>query len=174
MPNPDQNQFLGRISQDVTRDRVLYQSPLGTPVYTDLTFKGANIQDPNGKTFSFQDVKLATVLIAVTQTKVVERTRVQGRDGTVKEYFGMDDYQVQITGILTGKNGSYPYDLVKALKNVCDVPAPVEVVSDYLRQFGIFNLVIENSSFDQEPGGYSKQNFSLQCVSDMPVELEII
>ena len=170
---PKNNPYDGRIDLTLTQDPELYKSPLGTPVFADLTFKGSSYTDQNGKQVSFDDLTLITILMVVGQSKNIEKTVIQGRNGTVKEYISDGDYEIEINGILDGPNGSHPFDQVRALKDVLDAPIPIEVVSKYLQNLDIHNIVVQSYSFDQEPGGYSKQNFSIQCLSDLPIELQI-
>lgn len=167
------NQYAGRIPAATPRDQKLYESILGTPVITDLTIKGGTYTDENGRLVTFQDIILVTVLITVSQSKRIIITDIQGRDGSVKEYIGMDDYQVTINGILTGGNGRYPIEDVSILKEICKAPISLQVISRHLQNLDIFNIVIKDFVFDQEPGGYSQQVFSLFCLSDIPVELLI-
>lgn len=170
----NKNPYESRIPEGVLPDPAMYLSPLGTPVVADIVFQGGTYTDnETGKTVTFSDVTLATVLVTLSQPKRIIRTEIQGRDGSVKEYIGMDDYQVTVNGIITGTNGSYPFQDVAALHSICKAPITIPVISAYLQLFDIFNLVIVDFAFDQEPGGYSKQNFTLNCISDKPVELLI-
>lgn len=170
---PGGNPYDGKIDQTITRDKELYRSSLGTPVFTDLTLKGGTYTDNNGRSVTFEDMVFVTVLMFVSQGKNIVKTKIQGRNGTVKEYIGDDDYQVTINGIITGKNGSYPVDDVAKLKAICNAPIAFDVVSTYLQNLDVYSLVIESYAFDQQPGGYSQQNFTLNCISDQPVELQI-
>jgi hypothetical protein len=173
-PVVSDNPYDGRVDFGEPADPALYLSPLGTPVVADITFIGGSYtNEETGRVVTFSDVKLATVLVNVSQPKRIERTEIPGRDGTVKEYIGMDDYQVTVNGIITGPNGVYPTAEVAQLHEMCKAPISIPVVSRYLQNLGIFNLVIMDFAFDQEPGGYSKQNFTLNCISDKPVELII-
>lgn len=167
------NQFSNKIPQTINVDKELYKSALGTPVVADITLKGGTYTDNNGRSVTFQDIKLVTVLVNVSQSKKIVTTEIQGHDGTVKEYIGMDDFSININGIITGPNGHYPIDEVAALKDLCKAPIPIDIVSRYLQNLDIFTIVIKDFNFDQEPGGYSKQNFTLSCLSDTPVELQI-
>lgn len=172
--NSDKNPYAGDLAKyKSTQDKKLYQSPIGTPVFTEFKILNDSYIDEYGKTITFNTMTFLTVLMVVNQPKIIAKTRINGRQGTVKEYFGFDDYQITINGTITGQNGSHPYADVKALKAICDAPIPVDVVSKYLQNLGIHSIVIESSSFDQEAGGYSKQNFTLECISDVPVELEV-
>jgi hypothetical protein len=168
------NPYEGRIPVGVDPDPAMYMSTLGTPVVADIVFQGgAYTDDETGRVVTFAEVTLATVLVTVSQPKRIIRTEIQGRDGSVKEYIGMDDFQVSVNGIITGTNGTFPFQEVAALHKILRAPITIPVVSAYLQLFDIFNLVISDYAFDQEPGGYSKQNFTINSISDKPVELLI-
>lgn len=167
------NPYSGKIDQTITQDPQLYRSELNTPVVTDLTLVGANYINNNGKNVTFKSIVLTTVLINVSQAKRIVCTEIDGCDGTVKEYIGMDDYQVSINGILTGPNGSYPMGDVNALHQLAKASVPVQVLSRHLANLDIYSIVIKEFTYDQEAGGYSMQNFSLQCISDAPVMLQM-
>lgn len=167
------NPYTDKINQQNDADPVLYLSALGTPVLTDLTLQGGTYTTQSGQKISFEDVVLQTVLVNVSQPKRIITTEIQGRDGTVKEYIGMDDYQVTINGIITGPNGHFPIDEVNALHQICKAPIPIVVISRYLHNLDIFNLVIKDFSYEQQPGAYSLQAFTIDCMSDVPVELQI-
>ena len=164
-----------QIDQTDSRDKELYRSSqLGTPVYTNITFSAGSYESNTpGKTISYGPVTYEAVLITVSQAKKIIKTEIQGRDGTVKEYIGMDDYQVQINGIITGPNGHYPKDDVSALKAILDAPVPIDVACTYLQTLGIDSLVVEQYEMGQQEGGYSYQTFSISCISDVPQELRI-
>ena len=167
------NKYDGKIPQATQRDPELYKSLLGTPVLADVTFKGRSYVNSAGKTVSFDDVRFETVLLNVSLPKIIVKTSIQGQDGSVKEYIGQDDYQVTVNGIITGPNGHHPADEIRVLKNMLDAPIPIEVVSRYLQNLDIYNLVVEDWAMQQDPGGYSYQGFTINCISDYPIELQI-
>jgi hypothetical protein len=168
------NPYTGKIPQGVDPDPAMYLSPLGTPVVADIVFEGGTYtDDKTGRLVTFKTVTLATVLVTVTQPKRIVRTEIQGENGSVKEYIGMDDFQISINGIIAGTNGSYPFQEVAALHDILRAPITIPIVSAYLQLFDIFSLVITDYNFDQEPGGYSKQTFTINAISDKPVELLI-
>jgi hypothetical protein len=168
------NPYENKIAQGPTPDPSLYLSPLGTPVVADITFMGgAYTDDETGRLITFPTLTLITVLITASQPKRIIKTEIQGRNGTVKEYVGMDDWQLTINGILTGPNGIFPVEDMVDLRNIFKAPVTIPVVSRYLQMLEIFSIVVQDFTFDQEPGGYSKQNFTLNCISDVPVELII-
>lgn len=167
------NPYSGKISQTSQADKELYKSSLGTPVFTNLTFKAVTYTDlTTGLQIKTEDITLDTILITVSIPKIIVKTQIQGRNGSVKEYIGQDDYQVSINGIIVGSSGHYPAESVRLLKRMLDAPVAIPVVSDYLLNLDIHSLVVTDSAFNQEPGGYSKQNFTINCVSDTPIELQ--
>lgn len=170
----DDNPYENRVPQGAAPDPFLYYSVLGTPVVADITFEGGSYTDnETGRLITFPTLTLQTVLITVSQPKRIIKTDIQGRNGTVKEYIGMDDFQITINGILTAGNGIFPVEDMSDLRDIFKAPVSIPVISRYLQLLEIFNIVVEEYTFDQEAGGYSKQNFTLNCVSDAPVELII-
>ncbi|HSZ35297.1 MAG TPA: DUF6046 domain-containing protein [Puia sp.] len=94
-------------------------------------------------------------------------------DGTFKEYIGMGDYELSITGPIDGPNGHHPIDEVNALQQLLKASVPVDVVSRYLQNLDIHSKVIKEFTYEQEPGGYSHQGFNIQAVSDVPVFIKM-
>lgn len=142
---------------------------LGNPVYSDIEFLEGEWTDSTGKTYEHGNLKLQTVIMMISQAKRIVRTEIQGKDGSVKEYIGMDDYLVQISGVIDGANGVYPIDDVATLKGILTAPKSIEVVSWYLQQFDIDNLTITDFNIPQIPGGYSSQPFTISGLSDKPI-----
>lgn len=162
------------IDQTDNLDKELYRSALGTPVYTNIEFLAGRYETNTTGVFkTFGPLKYEAVLITVSQAKKIIRTEIQGRNGTVKEYIGDDDYEVGINGIITGPNGHYPTDEVAELKAVLDAPIAIEVACTYLQNLGIHSLVVNGYQVDQKEGGYSYQTFSISCISDIPQELRL-
>lgn len=153
---------------------ILPNSYLGTPVFDGFTFEaGAYIL--NGKTITYlnKPFTLSTVLIEVQLNKNIIKTAIQGRDGTVKEYISMDDYSIDIKGVLTSKNaGSYPEDDVNTLIRICQAPCALKVTSGLLSLFGVTEIVIDPSmSLVQSEGQRNSQLFRISAISDTPLEL---
>lgn len=166
------NNFEGKINQTTYKDPELYKSALGTPVVIDLTLDSVTYKDPTTNQSKTTDkITFVTVLCTVSQAKKIVKTEIQGADGTVKEYIGLDDYQVSINGILTGNNGQRPLNELLSLKRTLDAPVAIPVISSFLNNLGIFNIVVDSYTLPQEAGGWSKQDFSINALSDTPFEL---
>lgn len=146
-----------------SRDKSLY-SPLGTLVFCDLKLRIEGDEEY---------LKLIWVLTDVTLPVNIVKTKVQGRNGTVKEYISQDDYQVKIRGAIANSfDSAYPKDEVAKLIRLCTKGAQLEVVSEYLQMFSIHTLVVESAVFKQSEGKVNLQTFEISCVSDEPLLLK--
>jgi len=155
-------------------DAPIRTSALGTPVFADLTLKGGSyIDNLTLKEVTFSDIQFDAVLMTIDFASRVVKTEIQGRNGTVKEYIGQDDAKVSIQGVICGYNGHYPALEVSQLNDWCLAPISKGAVSTFLQNLGIQSLVVEDYSFPQAAGGYSYQTFTINCISDIPVELKI-
>lgn len=161
------------IPQGTQRDAAISTSLLNTPVYSNIHFLDVEYTDTQGRTIRTNGVIYDAVLITVTQAKKIIRTEIQGRDGTVPEYIGLDDYKIQINGIITGANGVRPVDDIATLKKMLDAPVAIDVACDYLQALGIHSLIVDSYEMGQEAGGYAYQTFSIACSSFVPVQLRL-
>jgi hypothetical protein len=156
---------------------------LGTPVFANIDFIGGTYINMAGEAIEYLGGEnggfaIDSVLVSVGQSKNIVTTAIQGRNGTVKEYISDGDYKITIRGVLTSatnRNGDYyPVEEVKKLMEICKVNASVKIASRFLNDiFGVYNIVIESYVFPQEEGQYNTQLFSIDCISDDPIELTI-
>lgn len=172
------------ITDDVKNKVVDYGlSELGTPVYSQITFGlsiGSNNEETttyigfDGLTHALPIITFQAILISVSFPRNIVKTAIQGKNGTVKEYIGEGDATISFRGVITGANGHYPKDEVNALKMLIKAPISVPVISDYLNNLDIYNVVFDDRSLEQEEGGYSYQTFTLNAISDVPIDLHIL
>lgn len=156
-------------------------SYLGTPVFSNVDFIEGSYRDLEGnvvdylKTGEVKGLQVDTVLISVNQSKIIKRTQIQGRNGSVKEYISDGDFDVTIRGAIVDPSPSrYPEEQVLKLLEVCKVQKEIEISSFYLNDvFGISNLVITGYKIPQSEGVQNMQLFELSCLSDDPIELTI-
>lgn len=140
-------------------------SMLGTPVFCDMILQ-------NDKKGDLQ-LQLVWVLAEVNMQKNIVKTAVQGRDGTVKEYVSDGDYQVTIRGgLFSPFSNAYPKEDMQTLVALLKLNTPLTVISEYLLQFNIYELVVEDYSFSQKEGVQNVQLFEIKTVSDFPIELK--
>lgn len=163
----------GFIEGDVPLQK--FTSKLNTIVYSNVIFNAGVILDENGaQVDKWDDFRIDDVLLNVSQSKKIITTEIQGRDGTVKEYIGLDDFQIQITGRLNGTYNVNPKELTRQLKIILSAGQPLEITSWYLQNLDITDIVIKDFNFGQTEGEYSTQYFTINAMSDKRFEAKII
>jgi len=170
----DASQSPYQVPQGKAQDNPTGVSSLGTVVYSSLLFNSGRVLDQNGnELYKWSDFKIDDCLIQVNQSKKIVITEIQGRDGTVKEYIGMDDFQVQITGRLNGDYGVNPKDATAELKKILSAGQPLAITNWWVQNLDIVNIVVKDFNFAQVEGEYSTQYFSINAMSDKVVEARI-
>lgn len=160
--------YKGRISSAIPDvSPIKRKSRLGTMIFSDLHFDNINL--PEGLT---AHIPIDTALFTVNQTKNIVVTNIQGRDGSIKEYMGLSDYNINIKGTICGENGVYPYEQFENLIKFLTFDQSIGVFSKYLNDvFNIQELVIIKYDLPQESQSFQK--FEIDCLSDKPVEVLI-
>lgn len=153
------------------------QSLLNTPVIDNIVFQADRYYDLEGNEITYNELRIDSVLIEVSQTKNIIKTPIQGRNGTVKEYISDGDYLINIRGVINNNPRQnqkvYPKSYVQDLINLCKAQRSLVVTSKFLNQiFEINDIVIENYSIPQVEGVRNQQPFSISAVSDVPIDLE--
>jgi len=170
----EQNPFEGKIKSFTKDVSKLPLSPLGTPVMQNITFGSVTYTDfITNRLITTKALTLINILLTVSQAKKIITTEIQGRNGTVKEYIGMDDYEISINGIIAGDNGNHPATEINTLMSMLTARVTTPVTCEYLQNLGINNVVIKDFTLQQDAGGYSTQNFSITALSDAEVILTI-
>lgn len=178
----------GKIDGTSTRQGVAsYKSFLGTPVVSSLTIEGGSYTDDNGKQHTFPSITIDCVLISLHQVKQIIRTQIQGAEGSVKEYDGMDDWDINISFIVPGANNGdfkvggnkmteapYPTDAMEQLHLMWKAPVSLKVTSWYLQIYDINAITINDIQLGQEGGNHTQQPVTLQCYSDNIIDAEIV
>ncbi len=143
-------------------------------LFSNLEFQGGSYYDENGKQITYPTLVFDTVLMQVDLRKNIAKTKITGRNGTVKEYIGMDDYKITIDiDVLSNQNGVYPLEKVDQLMEILSAPVSLKVNSNHLLKFGIYYLVIDRARAPQERGGYSQQVFHIEADSDYPLIIQL-
>ena len=172
-PDPVQkNLNVPIISSQISTPTVPGAALNGSPLYSNLEVNELQWTDFSGQTKGFPGMAFNTVLMTVSQQKNIVETSIQGSDdGSVFEYSGMNNYEVNINIIITGNNinGEYPSGVTGGVEDVLkmlECPYPIKVSSWYLQMFNIQELVILDYEMGQEPGGISQQPITIKCKSN--------
>jgi len=123
----------------------------------------------DGNTYSLKPLRLNLALINVTMTHNIVVTQIQGKKGTVKEYMGLGDYDITITGTFASPSPLHsPTDWRKSFHDLVSAPISMPVVSAHLNDiFNIHNIVIQPVDFPQSQGSYNSQDFTIHALSDL-------
>jgi len=170
------NPHRGTIPQDslYLADSAIAISKLNTPVYSDFAFDGGSYTDDANNTVTYDGIRFDTVLMSVEQAKNIVTTQISGRDGTVKEYVGLDDYRITVQGVLTGSNGEYPKVDAQTLITILNAATPLTVTANFLAYFNITSVVVADYSFPQVEGSNSIQPFAITLLSDNSIDYVIM
>lgn len=148
------------INSEVVPYGVALESVLGTPIHLPCTLD--NLRLPNEP------------LIRISGSKKVVETDFDGQDGTFKEIFSVNDWQIDISGIATNDDkDALPEEFLRKLRDMIDKRGAVKITNDLCLLFGITDLVIYDYDFPAIPGQISAQPYSLMCKSDRAFELEV-
>lgn len=167
-PDQDESEYLSGLNQaeQDSGGSFIRSAQLGTVVYDRFTLlsDGTRIND---------NFVVDEVVIAVNHTKQIVKTTIQGRDGTVKEYISLDDYQINVRGVIVDKNPNRrDNERIELLKSFCDLNTQIKVASKWLTLFGITSVVISDYSISQQ-AGTRQVAFSLNLLSDEDIELQL-
>jgi hypothetical protein len=190
------NPYFNGISPANPADMPISISELGTEVYSDVTFQTVTYTDNNGNSVTTPEMTFESILVDVVFPRNIVRTEIQGRDNDVIEYIGEGNADITFRGIMTtgqkifvknkstGKlenkatykkslNGVFPAEAIAALKQVIKAPVEIPVVCKYLETLDIHSIVFLDRTLGQEEGGYSYQQYTLNAISVVPIELQI-
>lgn len=94
------------------------------------------------------------------------------RRGTVKELWCLDDYEINIAGVLIGRDGEMPTDDIVKLRKYCEGRESVDVESDLFCLFNICRMSIESFELPFTKG-CENQAYTLKGYSDDKFDLLI-
>lgn len=154
----------------------LMVSEARTPITTPSFWSGRwalcplTIRNEDGKTRYFPDA-----VASVNREKRIVHTVVTGLDGTIKEYIGDGDWQINLVlGIQSSIGGEildeYPSEELGYLMEMLDDPRPLRVHSAFLEIFDIDRIVVKKRSAIQTTES-NYQSVEVSAVSDREYEL---
>jgi len=160
---------------DTGADGKTLMSYLGTPVFSNLDFVGGSYKNLQGEQITYDDLRIDTVLFDVSQSRNIVTTEIQGRNGTIKEYISDGDFAININGIIVSPDGNeYPEKDVQTLVEILQAQTTIGIASRFLNDvFNVTDVVVMSYKFPQPEGFQNMQPFSIQCLSNDPVELQI-
>ena len=179
---PEALEILGhRQVKTITKNDLPHKSKaFGTPIFMPLTFEEVRYYDKAlEKEIVTPEIFVPCAIVEMNFNKKVVKTTVknQYRKGTFKEFIGLDDYTINVRGILSADNNSFPMEQVKWLHDTCTATYEnlnVGLIHELLNELGIYSVVIESGSFLPKKGYENIMPFELECVSDYPIQHHLI
>lgn len=152
-------------------------SYLGTPILMPVTFdevKWTEIVNGEKKDMELPQITMPpATLVDFSQSKIIEKTRIAGRKGTVKEFIGMDDWSIRLRGIIINeKKDDLPEDEIKLLKQLKNCPVAIRILNPMCLWLDIYNVVVEDVTFPALEGFPNAQPFTIELSSDEVFELK--
>jgi hypothetical protein len=151
-------------------------SPLGTPIFDDLTFPAGAFKTLDGLNITYQELKLVSVRFVVSQQKNIVRTEVSGRNGTVKEYNSTGDYVIKANANLSELQPVFPREELLKFVEITEVPQSLPIISKILNQFfGVNNIILTEFTVDPGNGtGNVALSFTLESDNDFDLNEFIV
>lgn len=152
-------------------------SYLGTPIIMPVAFdevKWTEIINGEKKEKSLPQITMPpATLIDFSQAKVIEKTRIAGRNGTVKEYIGMDDWSIRLRGIIINEEkDEAPEEAIKLIKDLKNCPVAIRILNPMCLWLDIYNVIVEDIDFPSLEGYPGAQPYTMNLSSDEIFELK--
>lgn len=146
----------------------------GNPIWDTVTLITPNYTDDNGVNIGSSRLVLDIALIEISNDRNIVKTKIAGRNGTIKEYMSDGDFDINIKGSLVNDLANTPpIDLIKTFNFVASCPEAVTVESNLLSYFSVFYISIDKPRIKQREGTRNVFDFELNCVSDEPFDLDV-
>ena len=156
-------------------------SMLGTPVFGDITFEAGQYNIYNKYTgiiekagYSGYTLPYSCIVDFSRQNNVIT-TPVLGSTGTVKEIYGIGDWDITIRGIAfnNDKAGNSAHEQIKQLIAWADLCDSIEVGGSVFLSKGINRIAIKSIDIQPIEAKWNVIPFTIQAISDEPIELTI-
>jgi len=113
-------------------------------------------------------------LIDVSLSKSIVVNRMVNAETNVLEDMGLDNFKLTIRGFLISETpDTAPLDELRRLVQLVKQRKSHKVGNELLNAFGIRELAIKSARFGDPAGGIEFKPYSLECISDEPVELRL-
>lgn len=112
-------------------------------------------------------------IMAVSGKNIIARRYVAkgSLQGTVKESWSQDDYDITISGVLIGEDAKDLNEQVQELQTMLVSGESLAVVNDLLNDgYGITRLVVDSFQFPHTKG-LQNQGYSIKCYSDSSINI---
>lgn len=174
LPNYEGITLLPADESDVT-------SLLGTPVFGDITFESGTYNIYNKYTGAIESERRESYtlpyscIVDFSRQNNVITTPVLGGTGTVKEIYGIGDWDINIRGIAfnNDKSGNPAQEQINQLIRWADLCDSIEVSGSVFLGKRINRIVIKSIDIQPIEAKWNVIPFTIQAISDEPIELTL-
>ena len=168
--------FNPSVKEDEINEDEILKSVYGTPIIYPVQFSGSEypVYDFYGKLIkkTFEDLWLpATTMVDFSRAKNIIKTNVIGINGTVKEYFGFDDWQIRIRMLCLNDNKYTARQYADIIQDWFEIAGGINVRGSIFSKKEIYNIVIEDIDIKTLAGSPGVIPIELSCSSNEPVEI---
>lgn len=148
-----------------TYSPLVHTSVTGVPVWDYLQINPCHIEG-TGESYAGFRFPETTVIEAIRPKKIVS-TDIVGREGTVDELVGLQDWELSIKGfIINYESTDYPEEQVRALQELCELKSSqLECEGTFLTLLGIRYLNFYRLTLPAMPGYSNLQKFEIEAKS---------
>jgi len=148
-------------------------SQLGTVVYDDITFPAGSYYNLKREQIAYSELKLQSVQVSVNQVKRISKTEIASKNGTFKQYSSLGDYIISLNGIIAEFFNVFPYDQLRAFRNVSESNIAISILSKVLNDgFNIYSVVIDSFDISTVQGSMNQVTFAMSLSSDEDLDLK--
>lgn len=105
----------------------------------------------------------------VNKNKRIIKNKLNMDSNSVKEYTGMDDYNLNFSGFLINNDyNSKPVELLENFIVIMNAPVSLPIVCELLNRIDINNIVVDSFNFDSNYASKNTLPFSISASSDDP------
>ena len=174
----DMSGYKAELKEEPIYKDVVRQSIYGTPVVFPIMFRGGTFKkyDDKGKIidFSMSDFWLPdATMVDFSRAKNIVKTNVLGSNGTVKEIYGFDDWNIRIRSLCIKGRDMTARDFEKHLTEWFQITGSIGVQGSLFLEKGITSIVLEDMDIKSITGSPDVIPIEFQAVSDEAIELQI-
>lgn len=120
-----------------------------------------------------KEILLQNTVSSFTNKKNIVETALVNRQGTVKELISIDDWDINIKGLIVSTTPDYPDAKVQELVELYELEEPLQIrnVRSSITLRGQEQVVIKSLTFPEIKGKKRIQAFEMDLTSDIPFSL---
>ncbi|MBP7356794.1 MAG: hypothetical protein KA871_01640 [Cloacibacterium sp.] len=170
--------FNPSVKEDEINEDEILKSVYGTPIIYPVSFEGGDypIYDFYGKPKlkNYKQIWLpATTMVDFSRAKNVIKTNVLGANGTVKEIFGFDDWQIRIRMLCLNDNKYTARQYADILQDWFEIAGGINVRGSIFTKKEIYNIVIDDIDIKTLAGSPGVIPIEMSASSNVPEEIFI-